>query len=294
MTKQIRSLFLLFLITSVISGCVKNNPLPVYIEIDSWELETNNVTTGENFPGELTQNLTDAWVYVDEKLVGVFELPCKIPVLVEGNKKIQIYPTIRNNGISATKKIYPFLEPFIEYKDFTPGSTVTVQPKTKYYTTAKFWIEDFESATVKIETNETTSTASLIRESLSSISISGSYGKISLNSTENLWTGYTDELVLPKSGQEIYLEIDYRNTNSLITGVRAIDEDAGSTTDNPNIALNAQDESSVKWKKIYIELKEIVSFSVLADKFRQYLVADLDEGSTSEVIYIDNIKVVYF
>lgn len=294
MTKQIRSFLLLLLITSVFSGCVKNNPLPVYIEIDSWQLETNNVTTGENFPGELTQNLTDAWVYVDEKLVGVFELPCKIPVLVEGNKKIQIYPTIRNNGISATKKIYPFLEPFIEYKDFTPGSTVSVQPKTKYYTNAKFWIEDFESATVKIETNESTSTASLIRESLSSISISGSYGKISLNSTENSWTGYTDELILPKGGKEIYLEIDYRNTNSLITGVRAIDEDAGTTTDNPNIALNAQDASTVKWKKIYIELKEIVSFSVLADKFRQYLVADLDEGSTSEVIYIDNIKVVYF
>jgi hypothetical protein len=294
MKQQFRTIFLLAVLVNLLFGCVKNNPLPVYIEIDSWELNSNGVTTGQNYPGELTKNLTDAWVYVDEKLVGVFELPCKIPVLVEGNKKVLIYPTIRNNGISSTKKIYPFLEPFEVYKDFTPGSTIQISPNTRYYTTTKFWIEDFESATVKIETNETTSTADLIRESLSSISISGSYGKISLSSTENSWTGYTEGIVLPKNGKEIYLEIDYHNTNSLLTGVRAIDEDAITTTDHPNIALNAQDASTVKWKKIYIDLKEIVSYSVLADKFKQYLVADLKEGSTSEVIYIDNIKVVYF
>lgn len=294
MKQQFRTIFLLAVLVNLLFGCVKNNPLPVYIEIDSWELNSNGITTGENYPGELTQNLTDAWVYVDEKFVGVFELPCKIPLLAEGNKRIVIYPTIRNNGISSTKKIYPFLEPFEVYKDFTPGSTIQITPNTRYYTTTKFWIEDFESATVKIETNETTSTAALIRESLSTISISGSYGKIGLNTTENSWTGYTEGISLPKSGKEVYLEIDYHNTNSLLTGVRAIDEDAVTTTDNPNIALNAQDASTVKWKKIYIDLKEIVNYSALADKFKQYLVADLKDGSTSETIYIDNIKVVYF
>ncbi len=285
--------FLISLIL-LLNGCVKNNPLPVYLEIKAWTLESNGILNGENAPGELTQNLTDAWVYVDGKLVGVFELPCKVPILFSGQKEVTIYPAIRNNGISSTKKIYPFMEPFEQSFNLVEGQTTLIEPKTNYYSTTKFWIEDFESSTIKIDTDQTVSTADIVRESLATISLTGSYGKIGLTSTDMFWTGLTEQLELPKSGSEIYLEIDFRNTNSLLTGVRAIDETLGTIKDNPNIALNAQDPSVIRWKKIYIDLKEIVNYSGSANKFKQYLVAELKEGSTAETIYIDNIKVVRF
>jgi hypothetical protein len=291
-----RILFTLSLIGSLyfLNGCVKNNPLPVYLEIQPWTLEANGISTGENYPGELTQNLTDAWVYVDGKLVGVFELPCKVPILYSGDKEVTIYPTIRDNGISDTKRIYPFVEPFTQTYNLVAGQTTTIKPKTKYYSTAKFWIEDFESATIKIETDQTVSTADIIRESLSSISLTGSYGKVTLTSTDMYWTGFTDQLELPKGGKEIYLEIDFRNTNLLSTGVRSIDETLGTIKDNPNIGMPPQNPNTVRWKKIYIGLKEIVNYSGTANKFKQYLVAQLKDGSTVEAIYIDNIKVVHF
>ena len=55
-----------------------------------------------------------------------------------------------------------------------------------------------------------------------------------------------------------------------------------------------QDESTVQWKKIYIELKTIVSGSTSADYFEHSFEAILGEGKTSTQINIDNIKVVYF
>ena len=68
----------------------------------------------------------------------------------------------------------------------------------------------------------------------------------------------------------------------------------GSTTDNPNVAMNAQDAGSMQWKKIYIQLTEIISYSSNANYFKQYLKAQLPEGQTTADVYIDNIHIVYF
>ena len=47
---------------------------------------------------------------------GIFEVPFKIPILKSGSVSIKVYPVVKNNGISATKKIYPFLTPQFKYK----------------------------------------------------------------------------------------------------------------------------------------------------------------------------------
>ncbi len=279
----------LFLAT-ILFGCVRNNPLPVYLQINEWSLESNPLSV-EN-PGALTSNFTDVWVYADNKLIGVFEVPCKIPILISGNKLIRLYPTVRNNGIGATKKIYPFVDAYEITLDMTPGETYSINPTTKYTSSCKFWIEDFESGTIKIETDPL-SNAALVREFNSSISLTGDYGHIVLTSSDSLWIGATtDMLNFPQGGSEVYMEIDYRNTNSIFTGVNAIF--SSTTRDNPNISINAQDASTLKWKKIYIDLKEIVSSSTNAIGFKPYLRTLISESVGSTDVYIDNIKFVYF
>ena len=94
---------ILFFGALLLSSCVKNNPEPVWLSLDKWTLEANPTQVDD--AGQLTQNLSEVWVYVDNKIIGVFELPCKIPILVSGNVNIQLYPAVRNNGIAATKKI---------------------------------------------------------------------------------------------------------------------------------------------------------------------------------------------
>jgi len=276
----------------VSNSCVKNNPDPSWLEVTKWTLNANPDFSGQE--GELTQNISEAWVYVDDEIIGVFEVPFKIPILKEGSVNIKIYPAIKNNGISATKKVYPFLEPFIVSATLVKNQTVTLNPITQYYSAVQFWIEDFEDAAVKIE-NDPNSAASIgvDNDPLILQSFNGNnYGKVILNTTDTTWVGYTNvQMNLPR-GKDVYLEIDYYNTNALITGLLAIS--SSGVLSNPNIQLNAQSPSTVKWKKIYIDLRELISNSNPTAYFEQSFQAELDSGDAEGVIIIDNIKVVHF
>lgn len=289
-----RIILLLGLIGILANSCVRNNPKPIWLEINEWTIESNPdlVSNGQE-PDFLSHNFTEAWVYVDNKIIGCFEVPCKIPVLISGDaKKIQIYPAIRNNGIGATKKIYPFMVPVDTTMNLVSGETYTFNPKTHYNSFTKFWTEDFESSTVQIE-EDPVSSAAISFGNNSQIALSGTYGYVNLTSAEPLWVGITTESVFLPKGKEVYLEVSYRNSTSLLTGVKALNQD-GSITDNPNVAMNAQDASSMQWKKIYIQLTEIISYSTNANYFKQYLKAQLPEGQSTADVYIDNIHIVYF
>ncbi len=287
---SMRYLYIFVLLSFGLSSCVKNNPAPIWLDISKWTLNSNPNSSVN--PGQLTQNFTDVWVYIDGNIIGVFELPCKIPILVSGSCKVVLYPAIRNNGISATKKIYPFVEPFQNTMDLVPGETYAINPTTRYFSETKFWVEDFENSTIKI-TPDPISNATLNVENNSAIGPWGYYGHIALTSSDSLWVGLsTDVMYLPKSGAEVYLEVNYKNTNSILTGILSY-PNGGSASDNPNISMNAQGSEPV-WKKIYIDLKDIVSNTPTSIYYKPYFRALLDSGLSSGDVYIDNIKVVHF
>jgi hypothetical protein len=284
-----KNIIVLFGLSLLFAGCIKNNPEPSWLEVNEWVLEAN---ADSQYPvGELTHNFSDAWVYVNDEIVGVFEVPFKIPILKEGTVNIKIYPTVRKNGIAASKKIYPFVEFYEIDAALIPNQTLTLNPTTRYKSFTQFWIEDFEDAAIKIE-NDPISSTNLIKGNNPNILQWGNfYGEIQLNEIDSLWVGYSESMVLPK-GEEVYLELDYYNTNNLITGVLGIS--STEIKNNRHIRVNDQDPSEVKWKKMYIELGEIISNSPNAEYFKQSFEAFLDEGKTSSFFIFDNIKVVHF
>lgn len=282
--------FIALILTSFMwNSCIKNNPDPAWIEVNEWTLASN---PNSQYPtGELTHNFTDAWVYVNDEVVGVFEVPFKIPILKSGLVNIKIYPTIRNNGISATKKIYPFVDVYELNAELIPNEVLTLSPVTKYKEAVKFWLEEFEDAAIKIQ-DDPVSLANLTKGNDPSILTWGNfYGRVDLNAIDSTWSAYSDNMVLPK-GQEVYLEIDYYNTNSFITGLIWIS--SSSIVNNPHILLNSQEPSQVKWKKVYIDLKELVSNSQGAEYFKQSFETKLNAEMSSSFIVMDNIKVVHF
>lgn len=283
-------LFYTFLIFSL-SSCVKNNPSPAWIQVNEWTLIANADLSGAE--GELTHNFSDAWVYVNDELMGVFEVPCKIPVLKSGNCNIKVYPTVRNNGISATKKIYPFVAEYEINADLVQNEVLTINPITRYKTGLDFWIEDFEDAAPKF-TSDPTSASDMISGSDPNILQWGNfYGVVQLNAIDSTWIAYTqNDFINWPRGQELYLEVDYFSTNDLVTGVIGIS--ATEVKNNINYQINRQDPASVKWKKIYIEMKEIVGNSPSAEYFKVSLQAGLDPGDANGFIILDNIKVVHF
>jgi len=278
-----------------LASCVKNNQPPVWLEVNDWQLVAN----GTNDEGQLTENISDAWVYVDNKLVGVFEVPFKIPLLVSGsNKNITLYPTIKNNGISATKIIYPFLEPYSITADLIENDTVTISPVTSYYPATQFTVLDFEDGTNLGFEESPYSLVSIVSSNDPTIIQpfnETQFGRVQLTDVDNLWIATTNlDQQLPQSGAEVYLEVDYHSTVDVVTGVIAVD--GSEVTENPNVQFNGQDPDSVAvvWKKIYIDLKTIVSGSTTADFFEHSFEAILPEGETSGEINIDNVKVVHF
>lgn len=280
-------------VLALLNACVKNNPDPAWIEINEWQLVAN--PNSQDDTGQLTENFSDAWVYVGNKLMGVFELPVKIPVLFSGSTEIRLFPAVRNNGISATKKIYPFVKSFDVTMDLVQNETVTLNPQTEYHDNVQFWIEDFEDASLQIQNDPNTSQVNIGFNNDAAIIQpfnESRFGRVSLDATNSLWVGYTNQqLQLPKA-QEVYLEIDYHNTNRLITGVLGIG--SSGVKPNPNIQLNPQNDGEAVWKKIYIDLREIVSNSPEASYFEISFEAPIDEGASAGEINIDNIKVLHF
>ena len=282
--------FLLFLL---FTSCVKNNPDPSWLEVNEWTLNPNIELSGAE--GELNHNFSDAWVYIDDEIVGVFEVPFRIPILKSGPVNIKIYPAVRNNGISATKRVYPFMDVHEINVDLIQNETVTINPETKYNAVSNFWVEDFEDPlNVKLDIDANTSAIlSTPTDNQDLQTFNGNfYGLINLNSSDSSWVVSTRDQLLIQKNREAYLEIDYYNTNSLLTGLIWISPNV--VINNPNIQLNAQDESDVRWKKIYIDLKELIGNAPNDSNILQSLIAKLDPGKESSEIRLDNIKVVYF
>jgi hypothetical protein len=285
---------LFFVILISCFGCIKNNPDPSWLEVNAWTLQSNVSLSGVE--GELTHNFSDAWVYVNDEIIGVFEVPFKIPILKYGAVNIKIYPTVKNNGIAATKKIYPFLEVFEVNTELIQNQTLTLNPITKYKSITQFWIEDFEDPlNVKIEVDQNTSAIKSTPTTNTNLeTFNGNfYGIINLNVSDSTWIASTSNQLYIQKGREAYLEVDYYNTNSLVTGIIYVNPD-NSTVNNPSYGMQAQDPVSVKWKKIYIDLKELIGYSPNGANILQSFIASLDDGKTEGQIRIDNIKVVYF
>ena len=153
----------------------------------------------------------------------------------------------------------------------------------------QFWIEDFENATFQLNEGNP-SLASLIVET--NANNTNRYGRVYLNEIQNTWSAYTTQELAFPLGSDVYLEVDYYNTNNLVTGLIAVKPN-GSTENNINIQMNQQSAESVVWKKIYIDLKELVGLSG-GTGFLQSFQAALDDGDSEGLILIDNIKVVHY
>lgn len=273
------------------STCIKNNPDPAWLVVNDWTLLPNsNYAGGE---GELTENISEAWVYIDDELIGVFQVPFKIPILKTGAVDIKLFPAVKNNGISATKKVYPFMETFQINGVLISNDTLIITPTTKYKDNLNFTIEDFEDINTSLINDPNTSAAnfSLVNSNLQWFN-GNFYAHVGLNSVDSTWVAYTNWASYIAKGKEVYLEIDYRNTTNVLTGLIAISPSG--TIPNPHITLQTQDASTVVWKKIYLDLREMVGASANGAYFEQSFEAYLEDGLTSSDIEIDNLKLIHF
>lgn len=281
------------LICLLLASCGKDIPAPSYLKINKFTVLEN--TEAINAQGELNNNFTDAWVYINGDLKGVFELPAVIPFSAEGEKTISVIAGVRNNGISSTKKKYPFVEKYEIKATLTPLDTAVINPTTKYYANLSFWIEDFEDPTsVSIDQTGYSNVNLTTDNSPTYLKYGAYYGVVNLTTQDSIWDALTSQELYVDAGSDVYLEIDYFITNNVLTGLTSFNVPAQTVHENPYIQLNLETGSSVRWKKIYIDLHEIVNYESNANYFKVALSSILPvDTKSSAIICLDNIKVIH-
>jgi len=270
-----------------LSACVKNNPDPSWLEITEFKLEKNPLLSGNEGAIHL-HAFKHAWVYIDEKYIGVFELPCKVPVLYQGRHVVRVFPTINNNGVALEKKIYPFVDSYVDTIDFIANKTTIIQPTTRYLSATTFWIEDFQGSTIKVHDGLDTKT-SLLTENENA----NTFGRIVLTPEHPRWSGYVSldysdgkPFIFPL-GTEIYLEFECKNTHPIKTFC-SWQTQTGETGTQIHYGSAKSDE----WKKMYIDYTQLVAYSG-GMGFWFGFISDLPAGDSQAILLIDNIKVVY-
>ncbi len=290
---MIKKILLLFSVSLFFLGCKKEDLTPSWLKIEPFTLTTDASSQGAN-----SHAITNVWLYMDSKSLGVFELPCVLPILDEGNHTFELIPGVKNNGISAKRIQYPFYKIFTIDGKLTLNDTLTISPTTEYKVGTEFsYIEDFEGAgfsLIKGPSSDTDIVFVTAAEYPEIVKYGSKCGGINLTTLDSTFTTSTQSsLNLPKN-EQVFLEIDYRNDNSISMGVIAQYPDLSTSEHTPLVIMNPQTTGEEVWKKIYIDLSEDVSFEVGASSYEIYFISYLDPDKTLGTIYIDNIKVVHF
>lgn len=294
-----------------LTSCKKfdgSQQVPSYIHIESITVDplTDYYTYGAN-----SNKITDAWVHVDDQLIGVYELPATFPVLKKGPHKVAIYGGIKVDGRSGARDRYPFYKPIIyQNLELVEDSIVNLNPVLNYYPigegTNVAWMEDFENTNTLL--SDTTSAISLFR-------ISGNEAWHSVNS---FWSGKVelppdsldftiataDEFDFYKGMNGVYcmLEMDYNCNDTFFVGVQYFSD--YQLVSWPLVKVTPTDKTHDKpqrWNKMYVNIGPSMNNNADASYFKIYFTSNLytvyepDYHPISEprYYYFDNLKLLY-
>lgn len=281
------------IVVAIIPSCEFIDPdegIPAYIRIDSIMLIHN--LNQQLLEGSLSHKITDAWVYVDDQLIGAYELPATVPVLTSGSHKITINAGIKMNGIAATRVPYPFYAPYEMTTELFPDSVITLsEVKVKYSSATVFaWKEDFEYAGLTLDT--TSSSDSTINRVTNAADVFEGHnsGLFALRNPPHLLFECKTNIPypLPKGGSSVFLELNYRCNNHFAIGI--FENEPGSYTQVPQTILINPSE---KWNKIYVNLTNEVSLFPSAVNYNVYFGVIPDGTNPQPEVYVDNIKLLY-
>lgn len=290
--------FVLLASSLLFTACELFDPeedIPSYIYIEDVSLQT------ESQEGSSLDKISDVWVFVNSDLIGIWELPARIPILSSGNTDIKIRAGIKNNGIAASRVQYPFYLIKDVSMNLTPGQVDTIHPVVEYEDNLDIFIEDFDAVGVQFTVDSESDTSLQLTQDPQLVREGQGSAVIYLDEAHPEFKMDTDEgFDLPKGGTPVYLELDYRTNNHFVVGMIITNPDQ--TFQQLKIILNPtlqDDGTTMDWNKTYLELTDIVSSNPDAIEFEVYIEMIIDQDFEGNilvpypVLYLDNFKLVH-
>ncbi|HET7819683.1 MAG TPA: hypothetical protein VFL70_10290 [Bacteroidia bacterium] len=264
-------------------SCNKEEPIPAYIHIDKIDLKTNYSIQGSN-----SHKIIDAWIYVDDQLVGAFELPCTVPVLYEGNHEVKILAGIKENGISDTRTVYPYYTSYQVNIFFGKGEISTITPVVNYLSDTQFiWLDDFEGAIPSICDSSITSDTMMQVTHIPS-QVFENTGSAVVTLVNGVYYGYScSGYTLPKTDQ-VFLELNYNCNTEFSIGLEGYSSSGNLNLKQTLITLRPVST----WNKVYINLTTAINEDPKSLKFKLFFSMKYNTSLSSSNLFIDNIKLV--
>lgn len=290
-------IFLIFLLSSL-SSCSKfegEQTVPAYIRIDTIGLKITDLMQGSS-----SASISDAWIYVDDQLVGAFELPCTIPVLHQSICRVTVKPGIKLNGLINLRSAFPLFSDIVKDVMLTPDSITTLGSNlpgshlkvlfTEYSpnTTIKL-VEAFEDASFVFDTTLKSQITMGLTPTGSADVFEGDHsGMVTLSDSITYFEMCTrEELTLPGLGTPVFVEMDYKTSVPVTIGVYAYSN--STIVQYPLMVLTEMPE----WHKIYINLTPIISDTYDALTYKVFIGASRASTDPSGTLFLDNVKIIH-
>lgn len=302
MRKNNLFVFIVILLTLLTISCDNTDLTPAFIEISEETMENPIDMYNYNFIHEesydthqlaaiASHKFSDVWIYANGDKIGLWEVPCKVPILESDSVEIQIVPGVRLNGMSTTIPAYPFLQPFKKKIYLEKGETLSLdenQIQFKYYNNVKFpLLETFEQSTTFTSSIEDGGEFEIINQEGENI------GLITLQDSLYGFEVVSPSMTLPGNNNSVFFEMDYKCDQEISVGLIMVNSH-GIAEHEPLVNIRA---SNGEWKKIYINLTQSISRNAAADgnvdDVKIVLSGNRDDDLTSAKFYFDNAKVIY-
>ncbi len=276
-----------FILILLLSACKMDSleaPIPGYLHID--KILVKNLPPRSD---TATSQIVDSWVYINDQLLGSFELPTTIPIQDLGKVNLKIRGGILNNGISNSRIAYPFYEQYEVDTVFNPEEELKISPVVTYSDKTEFeepWSgEDFESS-INFENHPNSDTV-LIRETdKNKVKKGNASGAAYLDAEMTFFEAYTPTFSnIPRGTSPVYLELDYKCTHDIVISVYYNNR----SIQLPIVNLRAK----ALWNKVYVELRPVFTELSTAQNFNLAIGYTKPKGVQGELL-IDNVKLLHF
>jgi len=276
----------LLFISLALVGCAKGDKVPSFLEIPAVTVST---TTLQGAP---TSRITDVWVSVNDELLGVWELPARIPVLYEGQVQVRIDAAIKRNGMFDDRLRYPFFNAYTTQTTLAVLNTTTLNPVVTYSDQADFWIEAFEDPGTLLNVTPASDTT-LLRftpaEYPEIVLNNSPCGGFVLDQDHRYIRLYTDE-DFEVFGGPVFLELDYRTDMQFTIGVLYVLNGTPRVDPFVYVAPTVRPDGQTFWNKIYVDLSPVFNTGISQRDI--YIEGNLPDGSSMSRVLLDNIKLV--
>ncbi|MDR0364562.1 MAG: hypothetical protein LBH92_06065 [Bacteroidales bacterium] len=300
MPKKLTSLDIIAILLFLsITGCERfegDQEIPAYLQIDTISLQVSSA-----YPWITpTSQIVDAWIYVDDWLVGDFQLPCKIPILKRGECKLTVYPGVLMGQQSLQRRGYPFYTKHESVISLAEDSvTIMKNISTTINDISDFILnETFEDVNLSFDTISAKDRTAMIeryatRELDLDSRLYGTYvGGVKLDDNNKGFMIMTKEAYddLPFN-KDLIVEIDYCCNHTFVVGLQYKYQNRIDRHDV--LVLGARKE--MEWNKAYVNMAPRVTQLIgnyKATDFKIYIRADLNEGEANALFYFDNIRFI--